>query len=118
MPGPWDSDKPAKVIVTTTPTVEGRPVVAYLGIVSGEAIMGANMFRDLFASFTDIVGGRSGTYENVLRSGREQAISELIEQATELGANAVVGVGFSYAAIGASDSMLMVSATGTAVKLA
>lgn len=118
MPGPWDNDKPARVIVTTTPTVEGRPVAAYLGLVSGEAIMGANMIRDLFAGITDMIGGRSGTYENVLRSGREQAISEMIEQATELGANAVVGVGFSYAAIGASDSMLMVSATGTAVRLA
>ena len=118
MPGPWDSDTPGKMIVTTTPTVEGRPAAAYLGLVSGEAIMGANMVRDLFAGITDMIGGRSGTYENVLRSGRDQAISEMIEAATELGANAVVGVGFSYAAIGANDSMMLVSATGTAVTLA
>jgi uncharacterized protein YbjQ (UPF0145 family) len=117
MPGPWDSDKPAAVIVTTTPTVEGRMATQYLGIVSGEAIMGANIFRDMFAGIRDIVGGRAGSYENVLRGGREQASSELVDEATALGADAVVGVAFSYAAIGATDSMLMVSASGTAVKL-
>jgi uncharacterized protein YbjQ (UPF0145 family) len=105
------------MIVTTTPTVEGRPAAAYLGLVSGEAIMGANIFRDMFAGIRDIVGGRAGSYENVLRGGREQAVSELIDEATALGADAVVGVAFSYAAIGATDSMLMVSVSGTAVRL-
>lgn len=123
MPGPWDSeqrdsDKPGAVIVSTTPTLEGRPISAYLGLVTGEAIMGANIFRDMFAGIRDIVGGRAGAYENVLRGGREQAISELIDEAKALGADAVVGVGFSYAAVGASDSMLMVAVSGTAVKLA
>jgi len=105
------------MIVTTTPTVEGRPAKQYLGVVSGEAIMGANIFRDMFASIRDIVGGRAGSYEKVLRGGREQAISELVDEASLLGADAVVGVAFNYAAIGASDSMILVSASGTAVKL-
>ncbi|KAB7646597.1 heavy metal-binding domain-containing protein [Polymorphobacter fuscus] len=106
------------MIVTTTPTVEGRMATEYLGLVTGEAIMGANIFRDMFAGIRDIVGGRAGAYENVLRGGRDQAISELIEEAQALGADAVIGVAFSYSAIGASDSMLMVAVSGTAVKLA
>lgn len=118
MPGPWDNAKTGTVVVSTTPTLEGRPIAAYLGLVTGEAIMGANIFRDMFAGIRDIVGGRAGSYENVLRGGREQAISELIDEAKALGADAVVGVGFSYAAIGANDSMLMVAVSGTAVKLA
>ena len=118
MPGPWDSEKPGAMIVSTTPTLEGRPIAGYLGLVTGEAIMGANIFRDMFAGIRDIVGGRAGAYENVLRGGREQAISELVDEARALGADAVVGVGFSYAAVGASESMLMVAVSGTAVKLA
>ena len=117
MPGPWDSDAPKKMIVTTTTAVEGRPATEYLGLVTGEAIMGANIFRDMFAGIRDIVGGRAGAYEDVLRGGRDQAISELIDEAKALGADAVIGVDISYAAIGASDSMLMVAVTGTAVKL-
>ncbi len=105
------------MIVTTTPTVEGRPATHYLGVVTGEAIMGANIFRDLFASITDIVGGRSSSYENVLRKGREQALAELQAEAQRLGADAVVGVSMFYEALGQNDSMLMVAATGTAVKL-
>jgi len=105
------------MIVTTTSSVEGRPVGQYLGLVSGEAVMGANIFRDFFAGIRDIVGGRSGSYENVLRSARDQAMSEMIDDAQRLGADAVIGVSVDYEAIGASDSMLMVVMTGTAVKL-
>ena len=119
MPGPWDDAPkgPPKMIVTTTPTIEGRPATDYLGLVTGEAIMGANIFRDMFAGIRDIVGGRAGAYEDVLRGGREQAISELIDEARALGADAVVGVTYSYAAIGANESMLMVAVSGTAVTL-
>ncbi|WP_426168473.1 YbjQ family protein [Sandarakinorhabdus sp. DWP1-3-1] len=106
------------MITTTTSSIEGRPIAQYLGLVSGEAVMGANIFRDLFAGIRDIVGGRSGAYENVLRGGRDQALSELIEEAQRLGADAIVGIALDYEAIGASDSMMMVVATGTAVKLA
>ena len=105
------------MIVTTTSSVEGRMATHYLGLVSGEAVMGANIFRDLFADIRDIVGGRAGSYENVLRGGRDQAISEMIEEAERLGADAIVGVALDYEAIGASDSMMMVVATGTAVRL-
>jgi len=105
------------MIVTTTPTVEGRPVRDYLGVVTGEAIIGANMFRDLFASIRDIVGGRAGSYERVLKDARQQAIAELQEEAARLGANAVVGVDLDYEVIGDTGSMLMVSASGTAVRL-
>ena len=117
MPGPWDDKKSGKMIVTTTPIVEGRPASDYLGLVTGEAIMGANMFRDLFAGIRDIVGGRAGAYEDVLRGGRDQAVSEMLDEAKALGADAIIGVSFSYAAVGASDSMLMVAVNGTAVKL-
>jgi uncharacterized protein YbjQ (UPF0145 family) len=106
------------MITTTTGTIEGRQIGQYLGLVSGEAVMGANIFRDLFASIRDIVGGRSGSYENVLRGGRDQAVSEMIEDARQLGADAVIGISLDYEAIGANDSMMMVVATGTAVKLA
>ena len=105
------------MIVTTTGSVDGRSIAKYLGLVSGEAVMGANLFRDFFAGITDMVGGRSGTYENVLRGGRDQALSEMIEEAEKLGADAIIGVSLDYEAIGASDSMMMVVATGTAVKL-
>ncbi len=106
------------MILTTTPTVEGRPVVRHLGIVSGEAILGANLFKDLFAGIRDIVGGRSATYERELRRAKEIALKELTEQAQGLGANAIVGIDLDYETIGGSGSMLMVSASGTAVVLA
>lgn len=105
------------MIVTTTPSVEGRRIVAYHGIVAGQAIMGANMFRDWFASIRDIVGGRAGSYEKVLTQGRETAVAEMIEEAQGLGANAVIGVDLDFETVGQSDSMMMVSASGTAVTL-
>jgi uncharacterized protein YbjQ (UPF0145 family) len=105
------------MIITTTPTVEGRPVRDYFGIVTGEAIIGANLFRDLFANIRDIVGGRAGSYEKVLREARDDALEELEAQARALGANAVVGVDLDYEVIGDTGSMLMVSASGTAVRV-
>ncbi|XDA96643.1 heavy metal-binding domain-containing protein [Sulfitobacter sp. LCG007] len=101
------------MIITTTPSIEGQSITEYKGIVVGEAIMGANVVRDFFASITDVVGGRSGAYEGKLQDARETALSELEERARKLGANAVVGVDLDYEVIG--DSMLMVSASGTAV---
>lgn len=103
------------MIVTTTHTIEGRPVQQYLGVVTGEVIVGANMFRDLFASIRDIVGGRSGSYEDVLARARMQALEEMKQFAHGLGGNAVVGVDLDYEVLGANGSMLMVSVTGTAV---
>ncbi|HYE01214.1 MAG TPA: heavy metal-binding domain-containing protein [Alphaproteobacteria bacterium] len=105
------------MIVTTTPSVEGRQVVAYLGIVTGEAILGANIFRDFFAGIRDIVGGRSGAYEKELRQAREIAFAELQAEAQSLGADAVIGVDLDYEVVGKESSMLMVSISGTAVKL-
>ncbi|TMM55596.1 heavy metal-binding domain-containing protein [Sulfitobacter sabulilitoris] len=101
------------MIVTTTPTIEGRPITDYRGIVVGEAIMGANFVRDFFAQITDVVGGRSGAYETKLQDAREVAMRELEEQAAARGANAVVGVDLDYEVVG--ESMLMVSVSGTAV---
>jgi uncharacterized protein YbjQ (UPF0145 family) len=106
------------VLITTTPNVEGHRITAYHGIVSGEAILGANVFRDFFASVRDFVGGRSGAYERVLGDAREAALNEMAESARRLGGNAVIGVDLDYGAIGASESMLMVTATGTAVTIA
>lgn len=103
------------MIVTTTNTVEGYQIAEYKGIVVGEAIMGANVVRDVFASITDIVGGRSGAYESKLQDARETALAELEDRARAKGANAVVGVDLDYEVVG--QSMLMVSASGTAVKL-
>jgi uncharacterized protein YbjQ (UPF0145 family) len=105
-----------EVIVTTTPTVDGRSVRAYLGLVSGEAILGANIFRDVFARVRDIVGGRAGAYERALREARDIALGEMIEEARSRGADAVIGVDLDYETIG--EGMLMVSASGTAVRLA
>lgn len=105
------------MIVTTTNSVEGRQIVQYHGIVSGEAIFGANVFKDFFASIRDIVGGRSGSYERVMRDGRDTAIKEMVEEAQRLGANAVIGVDLDYGAIGAKESMMLVTASGTAVTL-
>ncbi|HVF65425.1 MAG TPA: heavy metal-binding domain-containing protein [Casimicrobiaceae bacterium] len=103
------------MIITTTPTIEGRRITRYVGIASGEAIVGANLFRDLFASVRDIVGGRAGAYENVLASARETALNEMRESAERIGANAVVGVDLDYETLGTNGSMLMVCASGTAV---
>ena len=105
------------MITTTTPTIEGRRIASYRGIVSGEAILGANVFRDFFASIRDVVGGRSGSYERVLRDGRDTALNEMIEEAQRLGAHAVVGVHLDYGAVGKNEGMMMVTATGTAVTL-
>jgi uncharacterized protein YbjQ (UPF0145 family) len=106
------------MIVTTTGSVEGRRIVDYLGIVSGEAVLGINVFRDFFAGIRDIVGGRSGSYEKELRKAKEVAITEMVEEAERKGADAVVGMDLDYEHIGSGDrSMLMVTASGTAVKL-
>lgn len=102
---------------TTTNSIEGQPVQQYLGLVTGEVIVGANIFRDLFASITDIVGGRSGKYEKVLARARQEAIQEMEAEARNLGANAVIGVDLDYESLGQNGSMLMVVCTGTAVKL-
>lgn len=103
------------MIITTTPTVEGKTIRQYRGIVTGEAILGANIFRDLFAGIRDIVGGRSASYEKELRNARETAMSEMTTSAQELGANAVVGVDLDYEVLGQNNGMLMVSISGTAV---
>lgn len=105
------------MIISTTPALEGRPIRDYLGIVTGEVIVGANIFKDLFANIRDIVGGRSGAYEGALRDARNAAFEELEAEARRLGADAVVGVDIDYEVVGQSGSMLMVSVSGTAVKL-
>ena len=101
------------MLITTTPIIEGKRIVKYYGIVSGETIIGANVFRDLFASIRDIVGGRSGAYEEVLRKAKDTALQEMQAQAAQLGANADL----DYETVGGSGSMLMVTANGTAVKI-
>jgi uncharacterized protein YbjQ (UPF0145 family) len=103
------------MILTTTPTIEGRRIVRYAGVVTGEAILGANIFKDLFAGIRDIVGGRSAAYEEELRRARTIALTEIRQAASELGANAVVGIDLDYETVGANGSMLMVSVSGTAV---
>ncbi|ACZ39865.1 heavy metal-binding domain-containing protein [Sphaerobacter thermophilus] len=107
------------MILTTTTTIEGQPVREYIGIVHGEAILGANLFRDLFASIRDIVGGRSGAYEEELRRAREIALEEMAQEARDRGANAVIAVDVDYEAIqiGSGGAMLMVTASGTAVRV-
>lgn len=104
-------------MTTTTPSIEGRPVQQYFGIVTGESIIGANIFRDFFASVRDVVGGRSGSYEKVLAEARSMALSEMEAKAVALGADAVLGVDLDYEVLGSSNGMLMVTAAGTAVKL-
>ena len=103
------------MIVTTTPSVEGRRITRYCGVVAGEAILGANLFKDLFAGIRDLVGGRSATYERELQRARDLAMQELQQRVQELGANAVVGVDLDYEVLGQGNGMLMVSASGTAV---
>lgn len=106
------------MLITTTPNIEGKVISSYYGLVSGEAILGANIFKDIFASIRDIVGGRSATYEKELRKAKNIAVSEMSEQATILGANAVSGVDLDYETItSGSGSMLMVTASGTAVTI-
>lgn len=103
------------MLLTTTPNVEGRPIQQYFGIVAGEAIMGANIVRDMLAGLTDIVGGRSGAYEEKLIDAREIALREMAEAARRLGANAVVGIDIDYEVV--REGMLMVTASGTAVRI-
>lgn len=103
------------MIITTTPSIQGKEIREYLGVVMGEAIMGANVFKDLFASISDIIGGRAGAYEQELRKARKIAIEEMSVEARELGGNAIVGVDIDYEVI--RDGMLMVAASGTAVKI-
>lgn len=101
--------------LSTTPTLEGRPILDYIGIVTGEAIMGANIVRDFLATITDVVGGRSGAYENKLKDARDIAIGEMVEQARRMGANAIVGIDIDYEVV--REGMLMVAVSGTAVRV-
>ncbi|TKC00379.1 heavy metal-binding domain-containing protein [Pedobacter cryophilus] len=103
------------MIITTTHSIEGKKIVKYLGLVSGEAIIGANLVKDFFAGIRDIVGGRAGSYEEGLREAKNIALAEMQEHAARLGANAIVGIDLDYETMGGSGSMLMVSASGTAV---
>ena len=103
------------MLLTTTPTIEGRPIRNYLGVITGETIIGANVIKDVKAAFTDFFGGRSGAYEKALIEAKETALREMEERARQMGANAVVGIDFDYEALGSNNSMLMVSCSGTAV---
>ncbi len=105
------------MLLTTTNSVEGKTISTYYGMVTGEAIIGANIFKDIFASITDIVGGRSGAYEKSLKDAKNIAVQELIEAASALGANAVIAIDLDYETMGKDGGMMMVSASGTAVKL-
>ena len=105
------------MILSTTTAIEGRPVAEYLGIVTGEVIVGANVFKDLFAGIRDIVGGRAGAYENTLRAARVEAFAEAGYEAAELGADAIIGIDIDYEVLGQGGSMLMVTVSGTAVRL-
>ena len=103
------------MIITTTPQIEGRPIREYKGVVTGETIIGANFVKDFLASIRDFVGGRSGSYEKVLREAKDTSMREMEDRAAELGANAIVGIDIDYETIGANSSMLMVATSGTAV---
>lgn len=103
------------MLITTTPTIEGRPIQAYKGVVTGETIVGANVFKDFLAGIRDIIGGRSGSYEKVLREAKDTALAEMQQRAAKLGANAIVGVDIDYETVGQNSSMLMVAVSGTAV---
>ena len=103
------------MILTTTPTIEGNPIREYKGIVTGETIIGANVFKDFMAGLTDFFGGRSSTYEKVLIEAKETALAEMKQRASLLGANAIVGIDLDYETVGANGGMLMVTASGTAV---
>ena len=103
------------MIMTTTPTIEGQPIREYKGVVTGETIIGANFWKDIKASIRDLVGGRSGSYERVLREAKETSMREMEERARAMGANAIVGIDIDYETIGEGNSMLMVATSGTAV---
>lgn len=103
------------MLITTTPNIEGRPIQAYKGVVTGETIVGANVFKDFLAGIRDIIGGRSGSYEKVLREAKDTSLAEMQQRAAELGANAIVGVDIDYETVGQNSSMLMVAVSGTAV---
>ena len=103
------------MIITTTPTIEGRPIREYKGIVTGETIIGANFLKDFLAGIKDFIGGRSGAYEKVLREGKDTSIQEMMQRAEALGANAIVGIDLDYETVGQGGSMLMVTCSGTAV---
>lgn len=105
-----------RIILTTTNGVDGKVANQYLGIVTGETIIGANIFKDFFASIRDIVGGRSGSYERVLREAKETALKEMEEEAVKLGADAIIGIDLDYETVGSNGGMLMVTASGTAVR--
>ena len=105
------------MILSSTPTIEGHPILEYKGIVTGETIIGANFMKDFFAGIRDIIGGRSGSYEKVLREARDTALSEMQDRASQLGANAIVGIDIDYETVGQSGSMLMVAVSGTAVTI-
>lgn len=105
------------MILTTTSQIEGHPIQEYLGVVTGETIIGANFMKDFFASIRDVIGGRSGSYEKVLREGKDTSLQEMIERAQAMGANAIVGIDIDYETIGQGNSMLMVATSGTAVKI-
>lgn len=105
------------MILSTTPSLEQKQISNYLGIVTGETIIGANIFKDIFAGIRDIVGGRSGSYERVLREAKENALAEMAEEARKMGADAVVGIDLDYETLGSNGGMIMVTASGTAVKL-
>lgn len=103
------------MIITTTPQIEGRPIREYKGVVTGETIIGANFVKDFFASIRDVIGGRSGSYEKVLREAKDTSMEEMQQRALQLGANAIVGIDIDYETIGQNNSMLMVAVSGTAV---
>ncbi len=105
------------MLTTTTNNIEGKPVQEYLGIVTGETIIGANFIKDFFAGIRDIVGGRSGSYEKVLREAKTSALSEMQQRAEHMGANAIIGIDLDYETVGPNGGMLMVTASGTAVRL-
>lgn len=105
------------MILSTTPTLQGREISSYLGVVCGEVVVGAHIGKDILAGFTNIVGGRSNAYESTLRETRDGALEEMIQEATKLGANAVVGIKFDYTVIGQGGSMMVVAVSGTAVTL-
>lgn len=105
------------MLITTTNSIEGKRITQYYGLVSGETIIGANIVKDLFASITDIVGGRSSAYEQTLKEAKETALQEMTQEAQRLGANAIIGVDLDYETLGSGGSMLMVTACGTAVRI-
>lgn len=104
-----------RMLISTTPTIEGRPIQAYKGVVTGETIIGANLFKDFMAGIRDIIGGRSSSYERVLREAKDTSLAEMQRRAQEMGANAIVGVDIDYETVGQNGSMLMVAVSGTAV---